>query len=437
MRMGDHKTTQAMVSIKIKLTWLAAMYFVAFSAMAGEFDLSLESGAPPHASKPLTETLSYGARIESEYTLEKNFDQTAGRSSHREILRPFKPSLAFSWRPSERISGYANFEGEAKYIIDDDTDFDGSDTLSIDKLYLDYHGAERAYRIRMGRQRFKDAREWMFDDTLDGITMEWAVAAHRLEVAALREQAFKKNILQHDKTSDIDHYWLQASHATGHNGEVAAFFLLQKDPGRDERIKWLGFSAEGEWADLDYWVKAAWVDGKRRRESVQGYGFDVGGLYRILKNPRVYLILGYAFGSGDEDDPDFGFRQTDFQDNSGKLGGVARIAYYGEVFDPELANLRVRTAGIGTRPNRDLSIDLIWHDYQQAFAIDELRDSAFETEPNGDSRNLGQEMDLVLGYRWQQRVKFELTLGRFMPGDAFDAAVDDSTFIHLEFRYNF
>ena len=91
-----------------------------------------------------------------------------------------------------------------------------------------------------------------------------------------------------------------------------------------------------------------------------------------------HVILGYAFGSGNsdpDDDRDDAFRQTGLQGNETEVGGLTPFRYYGEAFDPELSNLSIFTAGLGTRPTPELSADLVYHYYLQDHAADELRDS--------------------------------------------------------------
>ncbi|MEE2664567.1 MAG: alginate export family protein, partial [Myxococcota bacterium] len=89
---------------------------------------------------------------------------------------------------------------------------------------------------------------------------------------------------------------------------------------------------------------------------VQGWGLDLVATWvtnwdwapGILRPPA--LSIGYAYGSGDGD-TDFesfgGFRQSVLADNNGKLRGVNRFRYYGELLDPNLSNLQIVTAALG------------------------------------------------------------------------------------------
>ena len=76
--------------------------------------------------------------------------------------------------------------------------------------------------------------------------------------------------------------------------------------------------------------------------------------------------------------------------------------YYGELFDPELSNLLILTAGTGINMTEESSIDIVYHYYLQHKASDELRDAGIDAEPDGESKRLGSEIDLIIGYEVTQ-----------------------------------
>jgi hypothetical protein len=55
--------------------------------------------------------------------------------------------------------------------------------------------------------------------------------------------------------------------------------------------------------------------------------------------------------------------------------------------------------------------------------------------PSGSSRDLGWELDLVLGWRTNPRWDLEVIGGWFEPGDAFPRADTEAFFGKLQFRY--
>jgi len=399
---------------------------------------SMDSGSAPAARHPLTENISYGIRVEAEYASEENYLRQDGLDSQGSDVKLVTPAVSFQWRGPSGFSAYGNIEVNTPMVLTDhNSERDDQNRIDLDKLYLNYLSADKTWLITLGRQRVKDSREWLFDDTLDGLSVSYTRGSLQLSGYLVREQVVTTDLLHDEGASEVDHVWLNLESAVKDDLRYALFYLTQRDKARDEKVHWYGAQVNGEVDDLDYWAQVGRVGGTRRSKDVSGYGFDLGGVYRLLKRPRVYLIAGYAFGSGDDDDVDLGYRQTDLQDNSAKLGGISRIAYYGEVFDPELGNLAIATLGIGMRPVRDISVDLLWHRYHQETALDELRKSAFDAEPTGEHRGLGSEIDLVFGWRWQNRFKVEAAAGLFQPGPAFAQSDINPLLLRLETRYEF
>jgi alginate production protein len=115
---------------------------------------------------------------------------------------------------------------------------------------------------------------------------------------------------------------------------------------------------------------------------------------------------------------------------------VTNFKYYGELVDPELSNLNILTAGIGFRPKKKVSVDLIYHHYEQDVALDELRDSSLNEDPNGLDTDIGSEWDLVAGFTSHKNFQTELILGYFQPGAAFDDRREVLLF-NAKFTYEF
>ena len=135
--------------------------------------------------------------------------------------------------------------------------------------------------------------------------------------------------------------------------------------------------------------------------------------------------------------PDNAFRQTGLQSNEAEFNGVTSFKYYGEVFDPELSNLSIVTAGAGVKPSEGSSIDLVYHYYHQNHASNGLAENGLDAEPDGGSNALGHGLDLVIGYHEIEPMNAELVLGAFFPGAAFGPGADPAYFIGFELRYEF
>jgi alginate production protein len=182
------------------------------------------------------------------------------------------------------------------------------------------------------------------------------------------------------------------------------------------------------------------VRGENGPRKIRAIGFDIGATYEFNVAFEPSLTLGYAFGSGDDepaDNIDENFRQTGLQDNEAKFNGVVKLKYYGEMIDPELSNLAIATVGVGIRPTHTTSLDLVYHYYRQDEASEEVRDAEIDEQPNGFNVDLGQEIDLVAGYRIKPHHKGSLVIGYFIPGNVFPDDADPALFTKLEIQYEF
>ena len=101
-------------------------------------------------------------------------------------------------------------------------------------------------------------------------------------------------------------------------------------------------------------------------------------------------------------------RSFHLQDNNVHFGGVDRFRLYGELLDPELSNLHIVTVALGLRILSKSSIEFLYHHYRQVRRADFLRDHDFKRDPNGLSRRIGDEWDLVIGIEEWEHVEVEL-----------------------------
>jgi alginate production protein len=188
------------------------------------------------------------------------------------------------------------------------------------------------------------------------------------------------------------------------------------------------------------WLELAYAGGEDGSNKVRGFGFDLGSTYEFDLSLEPSITLGYAFGTGDgdpDDDVDNSFRQTGLQNNEGSFNGVPDFQYYGELLDPELSNLSIFTAGTGINLTEESSIDLVYHYYLQHKASDSLRDAGIDADPDGQSKRLGSEIDLIIGYEGTKGLELALKLGYFIPGEAFPSESENGFLTRLEIQYEF
>ena len=327
--------------------------------------------------------------------------------------------------------------------------------------------------MQIGRQRFRDKREWWWDANLDGVRLyQYGAPGMVFEVGLTRELA---QLSPDDEDIDVEdddvlrifgHYaW---NYAPTHR--LDAFALYHRDdsgqpprnppsqtPDRnrdelDQNLWWLGVRGTGKFKPTDeqrirYWLDGAVVNGEEElvdfdddqlggsnkffKKQVHGWAVDLGASWSVERWFDPTLTFGYAVGSGnklrngrDEDDERFigndsSFRQTGLQDNTGKFRGVTSFRYYGELFRPELSNMHIGTIGFGFPILKSSSVDVMWHIYEQVVETNFVRDGEIRIRPNGAARDLGQEIDIIVGLEEWDTVSIEIVAAGFRAGDAY------------------
>ena len=414
---------------------------------------AIDPGAPPKTRIPLTPSLSAGGRVKFEYVLEKDFDLNHSISDDRNILNP-ELSLAFLYNPGKNVQMFLNLG------LSEEVTFSSSQ-LIVSQAYITMkkelrenllsafqqpggEGDTSILTLQIGRQRFKDEREWLFDEEMDAVRLSWVAGDALVELSMSRKGLFDGDLLGTEEDERINNYHLvYKRYALEKRITIAAYGLIRdnKVPGGRNPL-FLGLHASGKVVnDLDYWLEIARESGKDGSKDIRGIGLDLGSSYQFNHPLRPAVTFGFAFGSGDADSNDSidrRFRQSGLEDNQGKFNGVTSFKYYGELVDPELSNLLIFTGGLGIRPTRKSSVDLVFHEYLQDQVSAKLKGWAIEAKPAGLSRRLGKEIDLITGYREIRDLDTKLILGYFIPEDAFPQDVQQNSFmVNAEVRWSF
>ena len=361
--------------------------------------------------------LLLGLRAEFDSELQRDFNLDESDDEDR-----FDNTLSLrgelTWLYSPRFYGLLGFRTFARGRDDDEGfDFRGDGTLAEAFGYFRDVGLD-GLDLQIGRQDFDERREWLWDQNMDAVRLIWSQPGLRAELSASTNFT--------DASSDDQNTENLIAYITNNDRDrtLGAYVIDRRnDTGPDYYPIHFGVRALGEWLpETELWAEFAMLRGYEGFVDLDGYGFDVGATYEPDALHPWNFTAGFAFGSGD-DDPfdgvDENFRQSGLQDNNARFGGVTSFRYYGEIFDPELSNLSILTLGVGRRIGRRSSINLVWHSYAQDEASDNFLDSDLKQRPDGVHRDVGWELDLVLGSRGYENTDLELVLGTFEPGDAF------------------
>ncbi len=384
---------------------------------------------PPDLNYQVTDWLTFGAEIDAELFFRNNLDLDDGADDRLAGLTPeLGLAFAFEFGPSLEAFLGAKLEQGVDFIAPG-REPSREASLSIDEAYLTLKEPVAGLSLRIGRERIADSREWLVDQELDGVHAFARWENLCLELAANRLRLVDEDLLNRDRRERINNYFAIGRYAPNGDTEAGATILVRDNqaPGTDD-LTYFAFQGRTTLADdWNFWLDAAHVRGREDGDQVRGTAVDAGTTYAPDLPLEPSVTLGFAFATGDDgpgDGVDHAYRQTGLQENRDAFNGVTRFSYYGEAFDPELSNMAILTAGLGIKPSEGSSLDLVYHRYWQHHASDFLRDSALEVEPGGSNRHLGDGLDLIFGLTELEPVEFELRLGAFFPGAAFEDSRD-------------
>ncbi len=411
------------------------------AASPGVFD----PDAPPETRYRLAPYLTFGAELKLDYEYRTNLGLDDRRNGDAALSTP-ELSLALSFDPDPRLQAFLSLTLSRDFVWKIEaggSEPSGDPTLTIEEAFLWVHLLPGGFSLQIGRQRFEDERQWLYDAELDGVRLRYERGAFAVELSASRAGWVRENVLSGHTPEQINNYMLFAGYTPLEDLTFEAYVIARDDQDADRRRPvFVGVRSRGEpIADLDYWVELGYVGGQDGSRRISGWGVDLGATYEFQVPPKPALTLGFAFGTGDgnpNDGTDRTFRQTGLQENETDFGGATDLKYYGEVLDPELSNLAILTAGVGIRPSDHVSLDLIYHYYLQHRASTTLRNAGIDVEPSGRSRRLGSEVDLVLGIEdLLGHLDVRAALGYFSPGAAFPEHASGAWVVRTEVQFRF
>lgn len=426
----------------IGLLWLLTAGRTSWAQQAVIFEFD----DPPETEFRITDSLSYGVQIELDTIHSDGLVLDGGRDDSQTLLEP-RLDVAFTFQPNETLRAYVDLELSRIEGIGSPESREAERTsLAFIEAYVTLREISDGLTVQIGRQQFEDPRQWYYDQELDALRVYYRIDSMAFEASFGQQGLADEDLLNRDDIDKVTNAFLVGHYGLDEELGVSGYVLHRNGREREsEDLTFFGVQSTGELAgDVDYRLNAAYVTGDATEgdvsNDVRGFGVDLSATYapELIWEPSA--TLGFAFGSGD-DDPgdgvDHGFRQTGLQENDAGFNGVTRFKYYGEAFDPELSNMAIVTLGGGFKPSEGSSLDLVYHHYWQDHASPDLRDSNLRSAPDGRHRELGHEVDLVVGYLDDEAISVALFLGAFFPGRAFGEDDDNAYFASVEIQYEF
>lgn len=392
------------------------------------------------------EKLDLETTIEAKINFQDNRDLDDSKDDFLSFLDPTLTVEAL-YEASSYFEIFTELEATKRINLDHGDDISSpanDDELNLKQLYFDVKDLPAGgLTLRVGRQEFEDTREWLYDEELDAVRVFYEHLNWSAELSASRQLVFRENLLSNDSYDEHRNYYMAyGTYKPFKDHEFNAYTILVDDRDASDAQLHFGLRSRGHFLDtLAYWVDLGAVHGEDGDADIRGYGFDAGLTYTFDTKLSPALTVGYAFGSGDsdrEDSVDRNFRQTGIQDNTGRFSGVEDVQLYGETLDPELSNIGLLTLGLGIRPTEKSSVEVIYHHYRQDEPVAaELRNAWIRAETEGKNRELGQAIDIVIGFQEVHNLQLYAKYGLFFPGDAFPESAEQAYTFQIGFEYEF
>lgn len=397
-----------------------------------------EDQRPGSQYRPFEELAIGGeAKFESEWRGNHDLQELQERDR---LIHDASLTLEFTGRWSERFYSFLKLRtGLGIVHFDEQRDLDEGGELEVQEFWVLLEDLPvPGVSLQIGRQDIDDrGREWLVDDQLDAIR-----AWFNFDVAVL-ELSVSEVLFETTPEEDGVTNFYAGLHAAPLDGQEFLLYAMHRQDGTliDLDRTLLGVMGEGCIGDFSWWADAGWTSGHEDDLRIDGVGADVLAAWTFADWPlRPSVYGGLAYGSGDRDPfdgKDSRFRQSGLNDNQDRLLGKFSFRYLGELTRFDLQNLVVWTAGIDFRIASDTSLDLVWHHYRQEYALAALGPTRLRLTPDGSSRELGHEVDLLLGINSFDPVRIQLAIGYFQPGEAFGHVASDAWFGTFEVKLVF
>lgn len=458
--------------LSASIGWIGVAALGAPVVMAANADTSENSNTPRLVEQSTRIKLTAVSEGDRSLGLQPG---TEGKSN--ELGVDVKPEwlwqLSPKWKANLRLQAFA-----ATGKVDVSDEIGGNTTtdgfFALREAWLDYNGLSSypGESIRFGRERLKEQTglwwdeditlaRWIFDTTLLKSTVGVAqkFAEMRTDTNALNndEQDIARIFGQTRWQWRRGHYLgLLVTHAEGY-GDHASDYAARGEPtdGADASLTWVAVTADRayfDWHSHDAWQYYASVaavagsdsgsqpdasaaSGYREQDrNVSGWAADLGLRAQIIDSPRWVVGAHGAVASGGSNGNDSdAFRQTGLQSNRSRFTGTrSQVQRFGEAVQPEWSNLKVLTLYTALSDREDWDANLLYHRYWLQDQAGTIRSDLIAPGYAGTSDDLGESVDLVLGYygdkssnRWLP-VNLTLRGGIFFPGDAYGGAADES-----------
>lgn len=435
--------------------------------------------------------------LKGQYTFENDTDlETANEGSTDSEL--IEAKVKVTGDITDNLSFLTEARGVKNYgeggSIDPDTGEAAGrdDFLELRQYWLEYKGiASKPLSFRLGRQRIAEQRSLWWNRDLDAARLIYDATLFKGFLAIGQNLTEYRTGVGAFNEDDEDIFRILGEtswqYAAGHfletriayhndHSEMEGVGDLIAADDRDENdatLYWAGLRLKGSCEDGSkggYRADFLVVQGDEDAQSsttgpgsartvtaitdrdVFGWAVDLGVDVPLPVSYSPVLMLGYAYGSGDDDltdNDDTNFRQTGLDGNTSRQGGASGSSYnYGSVLRPDLANIHIATLGLTVPVFKFSDVSAMYHYYRLAEEATSLSTSGISADLNGSDTELGHGFDVMLNMNVSKeldlkpgiidQIGFRTTLGAFQAGEAYGTAEDETAFrgqMELKFKF--
>jgi hypothetical protein len=404
------------------------------------------------------------AELRSEWLNDVSLD-TRPRDDERELEEELQ--FGVSYRPSEAFIAFGEISFVAEQeVFADDRPRRSADAFERGEMWLLFRRIfDSGYAVQIGHQSFFEPRLWWWDEEFDALRLYYSGGPWRAYVGLAEQLAPRSSDEDRiePEEKDVKRLFGYADWRSSNGLNITGFLLYQQDDSErvavdsvvataredesDVDLGWAGLRFVGD-VDLGgagtllYRADAAAVSGNEtlvefeddvpgssvvsgiHEQSVRGWAVDLGLGWVLPFRGGPRLGLNYVYGSGDRDltdGTDRAFRQT------GLIDPDEEFLDYGVVLRPELSNLRIASVRLGVPVYASSRLTLGYHRFHQVYHAPFMRETGLDVEPTGESRDIGEETNLVLRLRSWEDVEIDLIGGSFRAGEAYGASAGNRT----------
>jgi hypothetical protein len=333
------------------------------------------------------------------------------------------------------------------------------DGAHMEYAYVSLDG--RPFWLKAGRQYFSVGQGIAYSDVHDGAALIFLSPQWNIRTSASRSKPHEENIdlsvPGYDKHTDRNFYSLECAYTGVPEQNFYGYTVIQKDSsnaqpedfGHDYRYnsEYFGLGAEGRIksvfsyaAELIKETGTSFIYDTDEKKDMDAWA----GRFQAAYEPDVYahpnLSFEYAFGSGDAD------RASVTDTVSGNTAGRDRnFLYFGYIptgyaLFPRLSNLYFYRAGLSLRPleKSPLFRHLSWGMNYFKFYKNKANGGISDPEATENSADIGDEIDVSLGWRILSDLGCTVQYGHFRPGKAYpDTSHDSEDYFSVSTTFTF